>query len=52
MKLSVREMNETDIELIIDYFVNSSAGFLNEIGADEEKLPSKEKWINILKKEF
>jgi len=52
MKLSVREINETDIKLIIDYFIYSSAGFLNEMGADKEKLPSREKWITILKKEF
>ena len=52
MKLSVREMKSVDIALIIDYFVNADAAYLNGMGADKDKLPSKTVWTDRLKLEL
>jgi len=52
MKISVREMKENDIEQIVEYFTNATPEFLMRMGADPNKLPSKEKWIRILQREF
>lgn len=52
MKLSVREMLESDIPYIVDYFVNADAGFLKGIGADKNKLPGREEWIQKLGFEY
>ncbi len=52
MKISVREMNIHDIELVVDYFVNADADYLRGMGADKDKLPSKTVWIENLKNEL
>lgn len=52
MILSVREMIESDIELIVNYFINSSPEFLRGMGADINLLPKKENWIAAIQKEF
>ena len=52
MKISVREMKENDIEQIVEYFTNATPEFLIGMGADPNKLPSKEKWIGILQREY
>lgn len=52
MNISVREITENDIELIVDYFINSSVEFLIGMGADKSKLPKKSDWIKKLKSEF
>lgn len=52
MNIAVREMNENDIELIVDYFINSDAEFLKGMGADKNKMPERNVWINKLKSEF
>lgn len=46
--LSVREFTEDDIPLIINYWQNASADYLNSMGATIEKLPSKEAWEKML----
>jgi len=52
MKLSIREMNVEDIQLVVDYFFSASTSFLEGMGADKRKLPDRDKWIAILKEEF
>jgi RimJ/RimL family protein N-acetyltransferase len=52
MKISVREMVLTDIEMIVDYFVNADSNFLKGMGADIDKLPEKQEWINKLELEY
>jgi RimJ/RimL family protein N-acetyltransferase len=52
MKISVREMKENDIEQIVEYFTKATPEFLLGMGVDPDKLPSKEKWIGILKSDL
>ncbi|WP_279629378.1 hypothetical protein [Maribacter litoralis] len=35
MKLSVRELQSSDIENIVDYFLNADAGYLKSMGAEK-----------------
>ncbi len=50
--LSVRELKEADFENIVDYFLNSDKDFLVSMGIDTSKLPSRDKWLNILTTDF
>ncbi|NAS29785.1 GNAT family N-acetyltransferase [Flavobacteriaceae bacterium R38] len=52
MKLSTREMSESDIKKIVDYFVDADIEYLKGMGADKSKLPDREKWIEKLHLEF
>lgn len=52
MKLTVREIQLTDIEKIVDYFVNADTEFLRGMGADKRKLPKREEWIEKLEFEL
>ncbi len=52
MKLSIREMTESDIEKIVDYFIDADAEFLKGMGADKSKMPDREEWIKKLKSEL
>lgn len=52
MNLSVREMKKSDLELIVDYFVNAETEFLKAMGTDKSKLPTRTEWINKLDAEF
>lgn len=52
MNLSVREMKASDIELVVDYFVNADADYLQGMGADKDKLPDRSTWISNLIKEL
>jgi [ribosomal protein S5]-alanine N-acetyltransferase len=52
MKLSVREIKLKDIEKIVDYFILADSEFLIEMGADKNKLPQREAWIEKLVSEY
>ncbi len=52
MKISVREMIESDIELIPDYFLNLNPEFLKQLGAESKRLPNKTQWIEKLQLEY
>lgn len=52
MKISVRECIASDIEKILDYFFNADVNFLKSMGADKNKLPNREKWIQSLESEL
>ena len=49
---SIREMQESDIQLIAEYFSNAKPNFLKKMGIDPKKVLPKEKRKNSLKKEF
>ena len=52
MKISIREMIESDIELITNYFLNLNPEFLNQLGIDRNNLPNKTQWIEKLQLEY
>lgn len=52
MKLSVREFKASDIENIVDYFFYAEKDFLKGMGAEKDKLPKREKWIQNLQTEL
>lgn len=52
MNISVRESTASDIEHIVDYFVNADALFLKGMGADKALLPERAHWIQKLQVEF
>jgi RimJ/RimL family protein N-acetyltransferase len=47
-QLSVREIKESDIPLIIDYWFNAEPSFLTGMGVDLAKIPAKENWQPML----
>lgn len=46
--LSVRELQEKDIELITGYWLNADAAFLAGMGVDLNKMPTHDQWIEML----
>src|SRR5262245_14031839 len=46
--LAVREIETSDIPLITEYWLSASEEFLRGMGADIHKLPSREKWHEML----
>jgi RimJ/RimL family protein N-acetyltransferase len=50
--ISVRPLEEQDIQSIIDYFLNADEHFLHGMGVDPQKLPERENWVNIFKQEL
>ncbi|HUS01483.1 MAG TPA: GNAT family N-acetyltransferase [Chitinophagaceae bacterium] len=48
MKRNVRELTKVDVNLIIDYFLNSTPENLSLLGVDENKLPGKNQWNKII----
>ncbi|MEP7253055.1 MAG: GNAT family protein [Ginsengibacter sp.] len=46
--LSVREIKESDIPLIIDYWYDADDEFLVRLGVDVNKIPSRTSWHNML----
>ncbi|MEO1033517.1 MAG: GNAT family protein [Bacteroidota bacterium] len=51
MNLKIRDIQPSDSEKLIDYFLNASPTFLKNMGADQSKLPKREKWLKKLKHE-
>ncbi|MDF2437503.1 MAG: hypothetical protein K0Q95_1879 [Bacteroidota bacterium] len=47
-ELSVRELTETDISLIADYWLTADSSFLEGMGVDLNKLPSRGELSNML----
>lgn len=46
--LSVREIEEKDIEPITHYWLSSSPAFLQGMGAEPKKIPGKDQWREML----
>lgn len=47
-ELTVREIKESDIELIIQYWLTASDDYLTALGVDLDKIPSKADWQRML----
>lgn len=47
-ELSVREIQESDIHFIIDYWLQADEEFLRAMGADIKKIPLKDQWMEML----
>src|SRR4051812_34890911 len=47
-KLSVREMQATDIPSIIHYWIAAENSFLQSMGVDINKMPSEQEWMSML----
>lgn len=52
MKVEIREFVKSDIEKIVNYFIDAESDFLKSMGADKSKLPKREKWIQNLQSEL
>ena len=52
MRRKIRELKPSDIDLILDYFLNADRAFLKTMGVEEKKLPTAEKWRQILLDDF
>lgn len=50
--LSVREMQQKDIESIADYFLNADSAFLINMGVDLAKVPAKDEWLKMLSEQL
>lgn len=46
--LSVRELQHSDIDSIIDYWLNSEPAFMEAMGVDLSKIPLRDQWNEIL----
>jgi RimJ/RimL family protein N-acetyltransferase len=51
-KLSVREMQESDITRIVEYWLTADTTFLLGMGVDPSKVPLKTDWENIIREQF
>jgi RimJ/RimL family protein N-acetyltransferase len=51
MMLTVREMTGSEVDLIIDYFQNSTPEHLEILGVDPSRLPAPESWRERLQRE-
>jgi len=50
--LNVRELQQSDIPLIIDYWLNSDSDYLNNMGADISKVPDRVQWTQMLQEQL
>jgi RimJ/RimL family protein N-acetyltransferase len=50
--LLVRELRESDIELIIQYWLSSDKSFLEGMGADITRIPSRDEWDKMLSEQL
>lgn len=50
--LSVREIELTDIDPLVNYWLSADEKFLAAMGADIRKIPGKERWIHMLEQQI
>lgn len=51
MTLKVREMMDSEVDLIIDYFQNATPEFLETLGVDPTRLPPVDSWRERLQRQ-
>jgi RimJ/RimL family protein N-acetyltransferase len=51
MTLTVREMMDTEVDLIIDYFLNATPEYLETLGVDPTRFPPTQVWRERLHRE-
>ncbi|MEM9982688.1 MAG: GNAT family protein, partial [Bacteroidota bacterium] len=52
MKIEVRELKASDIENIVNYFIQADAHFLKKMGVEKSKLLKREIWTEHLRSEL
>jgi len=52
MNFSVREMQLSETELVVDYFHNATPEFLETLGVDPSRLPRRAEWLARYRQEF
>jgi RimJ/RimL family protein N-acetyltransferase len=52
MTLTAREMTIAETDLVIDYFHNSTPEYLETLGVDPSRMPSRDSWRERLAHEF
>ena len=50
--LTVRELKQADVSLIVDYWLESDASFMKSMGVDLDKLPQRQPFSEMLKKQI
>ena len=50
--LNIRELQQSDIPLIIDYWLNSESNYLANMGADISKVPDRAEWTQMLEEQL
>src|ERR1700722_20418759 len=50
--LSIRELRQSDIPLIIDYWLNSDKEYMENMGVDISKIPGKAQWSEMLEEQL
>ncbi|MCF8298547.1 MAG: GNAT family N-acetyltransferase [Saprospiraceae bacterium] len=50
--MEVRELKISEIELVVDYFLNSTPEYMAGMGVDYNKLPKREEWIQLIEADF
>ena len=50
--LSVREIQQSDIEYITQYWLTADPAFLTGMGVDLDKMPSREEWVTMLSEQL
>ena len=51
MTLTVREMTDSEFELVIEYFYKSTPEFLETLGVDPTRFPSPDSWRERFQRE-
>ena len=51
MALAVREMTGSEVDLVIDYFLNATPEHLETLGVDPTRLPPSESWRERLRRQ-
>ena len=52
MTREIREMAFSEVDLMINYFLNASDEYLSRLGVDRQKLPSLSDWQEMLRRDF
>lgn len=50
--LSVRELQASDLDLLIRYWTTAEPDFLTGMGVDLAKMPTREQWVDMLSKQL
>lgn len=50
--LSVREIEQKDIDPITNYWLGADASYLEKLGVDTNKMPAREEWRNMLQEQL
>ena len=50
--LSVRPLQASDLDLLIQYWMNAEPAFLQGMGVDLDKMPTREQWLDMLSRQL